>query len=168
MPGLTKVGVLTNVSNQSNLVQRQEIEAAAGKLALTLVPADVRAPNDLHPAFQALARESLRMVLVLQDSMFLSQRKRIALLAAAEKLPTMSSFREMVEDGGLMSYGIDLRENYRAAAFYVDRILRGEKPADLPVQFPTKFALVINLTTAKVLDLTVPPTLLARADEVIE
>jgi putative tryptophan/tyrosine transport system substrate-binding protein len=168
IPGLTRIGVLTNVGNQSNLVQRLEVETAAAKLALTLVPAEVRAPSDIHPAFQALVRENVRMVLVLQDAMFLSERKRIALLAAAAKLATMSSFREMVEDGGLMSYGIDLRENYRAAALYVGKILKGEKPADLPMQFLTKLALAINLTTAKALGFEVPPTLLGRADEVIE
>jgi putative tryptophan/tyrosine transport system substrate-binding protein len=168
IPGLSKVGLLINVSNPSNLVQRSEAESAAAKLAITLVGAEVRGPKEIYAALQVLARENVGMVLLLQDSMFLSERKRIALLAAAAKLPTMFSFREMVEDGGLISYGIDLREDYRAAALYVERILKGEKPADLPMQFQTMLSLTINLIAAKALGLEIPPTLLVRAEEVIE
>jgi putative ABC transport system substrate-binding protein len=108
------------------------------------------------------------MVLMLQDFMFLNERKRIALFAMAERLPTMFGFRENVEDGGLMSYGTDLRESWRRTASFIDKILKGAKPGDLPIEFPTKLELLINLTAAKALELTIPPTLLARADEVIE
>jgi ABC-type uncharacterized transport system substrate-binding protein len=100
--------------------------------------------------------------------MFVNARRQIATFALASRLPTVFSFREHVEDGGLISYGVDLRQNFRRAAYFVDRILKGAKPADLPVEFPTKVELVVNLTTAKALGLTVPDTLLARADEVIE
>src|SRR5262249_13442431 len=95
-------------------------------------------------------------------------RKRIALFAMAERLPTVFGFRENVEDGGLISYGVDLRDSSRRTASFVDKILKGEKPGELPIEFPTKLELLINLTTAKSLELTLPPTLLARADEVIE
>jgi putative tryptophan/tyrosine transport system substrate-binding protein len=100
--------------------------------------------------------------------MFLNERKRIALLAMAARLPTMFGLRQNVEDGGLMSYGIEIRESWRRTAAFVGKILRGARPGDLPLEFPTKLELVINLTAAKILGLTIPPTLLARADEVIE
>ena len=100
--------------------------------------------------------------------MFLNERKRIALFAIAERLPTMFGFRENVEDGGLMSYGTNLRESWRRTATFVDKILRGAKPADLPIEFPTKLQLIINLTAAKALGLEIPSTVLAGADEVIE
>ena len=129
---------------------------------------EIVSPDDLHAAFQRLAREHVKMVLMLQDFMFLNERKRIALFAMAERLPTMFGFRENVEDGGLMSYGTDLRESWRRTASFVDKILKGAKPGDLPIEFPTKLELLINLTAAKALELTIPPTLLARADEVIE
>jgi putative ABC transport system substrate-binding protein len=107
-------------------------------------------------------------VLVATETMALNERKRIATLAAAARLPAIYGYREHVEDGGLMSYGIVLRESWRRAAAFVDKILKGAKPGDLAVELPTKFELVINLKTAKALGLTIPPTLLARADEVIE
>jgi ABC-type uncharacterized transport system substrate-binding protein len=125
-------------------------------------------PDDLDAAFQLMGHERVGSVLVLQDPMFLNQRQRIATLAIAARLPTVFGFREHVEAGGLMSYGIDLGASFRRAADYVDKILKGTKPGDLPVELPTKFELVINLKTARVLGLEVPPTLLARADEAIE
>ena len=100
--------------------------------------------------------------------MFVNARRRIATFALASHLPTISIYREHVEDGGLISYGVDLRQNYWRAAYFVDKILKGAKPADLPIEFPTKVELVVNVTTAKAIGLTIPPTLLARADEVIE
>ena len=125
-------------------------------------------PDDLYDALQRLARERAKIALILQDSMFLNERKRIALFAMAERLPTMFGFRESVEDGGLMSYGTDLRESWRRTASFVDKILKGTKAGDLPIEFPTKVELLINLIAAKALGINVPPTLLARADEVIE
>ena len=129
---------------------------------------EVRLPDDLHAAFESFARDSTKIVLALTDAMFLNERKRIALFAMAVRLPTMFGSRENVVDGGLMSYGIDLRESWRRVAAFVDKILKGAKPGDLPIEFPTKLQLVINLTAAKALGLDVPATLLARADEVIE
>jgi len=133
-----------------------------------LLAAEVALPEDLYAAFQTLAREEVKAVLAPIDAMLLSERKRIALFAAAVHLPTVFTAREHVEDGGLMSYGVDVREAWRSTASFVDKILKGAKPGDLPIEFPTKLQLVINLTAAKAVGLTVPPQLLARADEVIE
>ena len=129
LPGLRKIGVLINVSNQTNSVQRREAEATAAALGLTIVPATVRTPNDIYPAFQALVQQGVRAVFVLQSTMFISERKRIALLALAAKLAIVSPFREIVEEGGLLSYGVDVGENNARSAVYVARILKGEKPA---------------------------------------
>jgi putative ABC transport system substrate-binding protein len=166
--GTAKMGMLVDAGFQAHAIHRRGAETAAAKLAIQIMPVEVRLPDDLDTAFQSLARERVDSVLVLQDPMFLTERRRIAMLALSARLPTMFGFREHVEAGGLMSYGIELRANYRRAAEYVDKILKGTKPADLPVELPTKFELVINLKTAKALGLDVPPTLLARADEVIE
>jgi putative ABC transport system substrate-binding protein len=168
LPSATRIGLLSNVSNATHVVFRRNAEAAAASFARKLVPVDVSAPDELDAAFQILARERVDSALVFQDGMFLSERRRIAALAAAARLPVMYGFREHVEDGGLMSYGIDLRENYRRGAIYVDKILKGAKPGDLPVELPTKLELVINLSTAKALGLTIPPSIMVRADEVIE
>jgi putative ABC transport system substrate-binding protein len=168
VPGARKIGLLVNPGNPGNAAQRSNVEAGAATLGIELVPLQARVPDDLHGAFENLAREKVAMVLTLVDAMLLNERKRIALLAAAARLPTMFGFRQHVEDGGLMSYGIELRESWRRSAGFVGKILNGAKPGDLPIEFPTKLELVINLTAAKVLGLKVPPTLLARADEVIE
>ncbi len=168
VPGASRIGMLVNMRNPSNAVQRRDAEAAAPALGIDLVPVDVRSPEDVDAAFQTLTRERSAFVLVLSDLIFVTGRRRIAEMAIAARLPTMYGLREFAEAGGLVSYGIDVRENWRRAAYFVDRILKGEKPADLPVELPTKFELVINLKTAKALGLTVPPSLLARADEVIE
>jgi putative tryptophan/tyrosine transport system substrate-binding protein len=168
VPGARKFGLLVNPGNPANAEQRRNVEAGAATLGIELISLEVRVPDDFHGAFENLAREKVAMVLTLADALNINERKRIALLAAAARLPTMFSFRQNVEDGGLMSYGIDLRENWRRTAAFVSKILKGAKPGDLPMEFPTKLELVINLTAAKVLGLTVPPTLLARADEVIE
>src|SRR5215510_7708984 len=168
VPGARKVGVLLNVNNPNNPPQRRNMEGAAHALGVELLPLEVALPDDIHGAFQTLAREKVKAVLVVIDGMLLSERKRIALFAVAGKLPTIFGAREHVEDGGLMSYGVDLRENWRRTATFVDKILKGAKPGDLPIEFPTKLQLMINLIAAKALGLDVPPTLLARADEVIE
>jgi ABC-type uncharacterized transport system substrate-binding protein len=166
--GAVKVGMLLNVGFQAHAVQRKGAEGAAAALAIKLMPVEVRLPDDLDAAFQSLARERVDGVLVLQDPMFLTERRRIAMLAIAARLPTIFGFREHVEAGGLMSYGIDLRANYRRAADYVDKILKGTKPGDLPVELPARFELVINLKTAKALGIDVPLHLQQLADEVIE
>lgn len=166
--GAGKIGVLGNLNEASNKLQWRETEAAAAKSGVALSLADVRAVDEIGPAFRKFASEHVGVVIVLGQVTFVTVRRQIAAFALAARLPTVYSFREHVEEGGLISYGINLRANYRRAAFYVDRILKGEKPADLPVEFPTKVELVVNLATAKALGLTIPPSLLARADEVIE
>jgi putative tryptophan/tyrosine transport system substrate-binding protein len=166
--GARKVGLLINPGNPSHLPQRRNMEGAAAKLGIELTILHAAVPDDLHAAFETLARERTAVVLAFNDALFLSERKRIGLLATAARLPTMFSFRQNVEDGGLMSYGVDLPESFRRTAGFVGEILKGARAGDLPVEFPTKLELVINLMVAKVLGLTVPPQLLARADEVIE
>jgi putative tryptophan/tyrosine transport system substrate-binding protein len=168
VPGATKIGLLIHSSNPIQPVFQRSLEVAANALGVELTVLEIVSPDDLHAAFQRLAREHVKMVLMLQDFMFLNERKRITLFAMAERLPTMFGFRENVEDGGLMSYGTNVRESWRRTASFVDKILKGTKPGDLPIEFPTKLELLINLTTAKALELTIPPTLLAHADEVIE
>ena len=166
--GAAKVGVLVNAGFQAHAIHRKGAEAAAAALAIKLVPVEVRRADDLDAAFQFLGRERVDGVLVLQDPMSLVERRRIAVLAIAGRLPTMFGFREHVEAGGLMSYGLDLRANFRRAADFVDKILKGTNPADLPVELATKLELVINLKTAKAIGLEIPPIMLTRADEVIE
>jgi putative ABC transport system substrate-binding protein len=168
VPSANKVGVLINVNNPNNPPQLRNVEVAAATLRVELVPLTIGMPDELHAAFQHLARDGVKIVLVPTDAMFLTERKRIALFAMAARLPTMFGSRENVEDGGLMSYGVDVRDSWRRTASFVDKILKGAKPGDLPVEFPTKLRLLINLTAAKALGLEVPPTVLARADEVIE
>jgi putative tryptophan/tyrosine transport system substrate-binding protein len=168
IPGATRIGLLVNPTNVSDLNQRQEMETVGAALAVKLIPVETRTPEDLDPVFPALARERVEVVIVLRDPLFFSQRRTIAAAALAARLPTLYPFREAVDDGGLISYGISLSQNFRRSADYVIKILKGAKPGDLPVEFPTKLELVINLPTAKALGLEVPRTLLARADEVIE
>ena len=168
IPGLIRLGMLVNVGSPVSVGQRPSIEMAAQASNLELIPLEVRAPDDLDPAFQASAREKAEALVVLPDSMFFSYRQRIAALAIAAKLPTIFGFRDFVDAGGLTSYGVNVRANHRRAAAYVVEILKGAKPGDLPVEFPTNLELIINIKTAKALGLTVPPSLLARADGVIE
>jgi putative ABC transport system substrate-binding protein len=168
VPGAARIGLLVNPTNVSDLNQRQEMETAGAAMAVKLIPVETRSPEDLDPILPALARERVDVVIVLRDPLFFTQRRTVAATALASRLPTIYAWREAVDDGGLISYGIDISQNFRRAADYVVKILKGAKPGDLPVEFPTKLELVINLPTAKALGLTVPPTLLARADEVIE
>jgi putative ABC transport system substrate-binding protein len=168
VPGANKIGLLDHSDNPTQSVFQRSLDVAVNALGVELNVLKIVSPDDLHTALQRLARERVKAVLVLPDFMFLNERKRIALFAVAERLPTMFGFRENVEDGGLMSYGTNVRESWRRTASFVDKILKGTKPGDLPIEFPTKLELLINLITAKALDLEIPPTLLARADEVIE
>ena len=168
IPGAKKIGLMVHSANPIAPALQRGLDASVNALGVQLTVLEVASADDLHAAFQRLARERVNVVLMLPDFMFLNERKRIALFAMAERLPTMSPFRENVEDGGLMSYGTNLRESWRRTASFVDKILKGAKPGDLPIEFPTKLELLINLTAAKALELTIPPTLLARADEVIE
>ena len=168
IPGAARVGLLVNPTNVSDLSQRQETESAAAAMGVKLLAIETRTPTDLDPVFSALTRERADVVIVLRDPLFFAHRRTITTAALAARLPTIYTIREAGDDGGLISYGINLPQSFRRAAEYVVKILKGAKPGDLPVEFPTKLELVINVPTAKALGLSVPPTLLARADEVIE
>src|SRR5712675_962522 len=169
-PGGNVTGLMSRIDD---LIGKQ-IELAAQlvpalvKLGVKLVSAEVREPNDLDTAFKLLSNEHVQAVVVLADAMLFQERQRVAELAAAARLPAVYGFRDHVDAGGLISYGVNYAENFRRAAIYVVKILKGAKPSDLPVEFPNKLELIINLKTAKALGLDIPPTLLARADEVIE
>ena len=168
LPGLARLAALVNVANPLHGPQWRETQAAAAEAAITLVPFELRNADQFEEAFAKFARERADALLVPPDVTFGTHRRRIADLALVARLPTIFFLRESTEDGGLVSYGPDQVESYRRAAGYVDKILKGAKPQDLPVERPIKIELVINLKTAKALGLTVPPSLLARADEVIE
>jgi putative ABC transport system substrate-binding protein len=168
LPGIARIGTLVNVENPLHVPQWRETETAAAQLAVALVRFDYRVPDDLERAFDQFERERVEAVLVAPDVTFVSLTGRIARLAANARLPTVFFSRVSVEFGGLLSYGPDLVENYRRAAVFVDKIIKGAKPADLPIERPTKIELVISLRTAKALGLNVPSSLIARADEVIE
>jgi putative ABC transport system substrate-binding protein len=168
LPGANSMGVLVDANNPSNMLQRREVEAAARKLGVSITAVDAHPVDEIGAAIQTFVGARASIVVVLASALFVNERRQIAAFALASRLPTIFNFREHVEDGGLMSYGIELRQNYRRSAYFVDRILKGEKPGNLPVEFPTKVELVVNVTTAKAIGLTIPPTLLARADEVIE
>jgi putative ABC transport system substrate-binding protein len=167
VPALRRLAILVNVGNPITLLDRGEVEAAAGTLGLTVVTVEIRGTEDIAPAFEALKARADALY-VPSDPLVITHQVRINTLALAARLPTMHGLREHVEAGGLMSYGPNFPDLWRRASNFVDKILRGAKPADIPVEQPTKFDLVINLTTAKTLGLDVPPSLLARADEVIE
>ncbi len=168
VPGLSRVAVLWDPATPSHRPGLNAIEVMAQALGLRLQTLAVPGVTEFDGAFAAMVRERAGAVVVLSTPLFMGGASRLAELALKHKLPTMFGPREHVEAGGLLSYSPDRADLYRRAATYVDRILRGEKPADLPVQQPTKFELVINLKTAKTLGIDVPPTLIARADEVIE
>jgi putative ABC transport system substrate-binding protein len=148
--------------------QVQEAQDAAPKVGVQLVILEVRSPAELDGAFAMMTREGVGAVLVEASSMLAANRSRVADLAVKHRLPTMGWFDSMVDAGILMSYNPSITEQYRRAAYFVDRILRGSKPVDLPVEQPTKFELTINAKTAKALTLTIPPSVLLRADRVIE
>jgi putative ABC transport system substrate-binding protein len=165
---LVWLGLIVNVSRSDILKDRQELESAGKRLGIKLISAEVRKPEDLGAAFQQLSDEHVQAVFVLADAMLFQERQRVAAFAAAARLPAVYGFRDHVDAGGLMSYGINYAENFRRAATYVVKILKGARPSDLPVEFPNKLELIINLKVAKALGLEIPPMLLARADEVIE
>jgi len=167
-PSVARIAILFNPDNSGNRRLATWATAAASKLAVEAVTAPLREPAEIEAAMTEWGHDPTYGLVVLPDPSTTSHRKLIVELAARHRLPTIHSLRAATADGGLMSYGVDLPELFRQAATYADRILKGDKPADLPVQLPTKFELVINLKTAKALGLTVPNTLLATADEVIE
>ena len=168
IPGVTKVGLLVNVANVGNQSQRREIEAAAAMGGVKIVAAEIREPDDLDGAFHLLANERVPVLITLRDSLTLSVPGRVVGLAAGTQLPTVYGFREFVVAGGLISYGVNLAASWKRIAVLVDKILKGERAGDIPVEFPTKLEMLINLKTAKTLGLTIPQTLLVAADEVIE
>ena len=168
VPGATRIGLVDDVNDPKAHPQGREIEAAAKDLEIKLTVAEVGAPTDIGSGYDALAAAGVEVVVVEQSNMLIATRKQIAEVAAAKKLPTVYGYREHVEAGGLVSYGVNLNSCFHRAGYYVDRILKGAKPSDLPVEFPTNIELAINLNTAKALGLKIPPTLLVRADEVIE
>jgi len=165
VPGARTIGMLVNAGNQSSLVHRRNVESAVGA-SIKFVPGDVHKPGDIDRAFEAFAREHVDLLLVPPDGLFVSESPRIVTLAAAARLPALYPYRELVEAGGLMSYGVDLRESWRRAATFVDKILKGAKPGDLPIEQPTN-ELVINKKAAQTLELTIPPAVLRRADQII-
>jgi putative ABC transport system substrate-binding protein len=168
VPGATRIGLVDDVTDPKAHPQRQEIEAAGRSLEIEIVPAEVRTAADIDAAYQALASAGVRVVVVEQSNMLVNASKTIAEAAASKRLPTVYGYREHVEAGGLVSYGINLDWCQHREAYYVDKILKGTKPSDLPIEFPTNVELVINLKTAKALGITVPSSLLVRADEAIE
>ena len=168
IPRLSRLGTFVNVTNPLHGPQLRETTGAAVTSGIDLLPVEIHSPDELAPAFEALAKERVEALAVPPDPVFNNFRGRIAELAAAMRMPAIYGFREHVEDGGLMSYGPDNRVNFHRAAAYVDKILKGAKPGDLPIEQPTKVELVINLKTAKALGLEIPAKLLALADEVIE
>jgi len=168
IPGLARIAVVLNLSNPTLVTQRKQIEVAARSLGFQPQFLDVRKPEDLGRAFDTAVKQRADAVHVGLDFLAQSNLGRIVDLAAKHRLPTIYSTRDFVDAGGLMAYGVSRLEIYRRAATYVDKIFKGAKPGDLPVEQPTKFELVINLKTARALGLTIPPSLLQRADQVIE
>jgi putative ABC transport system substrate-binding protein len=169
VPGITRVGVLWDADDPDAAIAFKEYEAAAPALKIQLQSLEVRGPNaDLEGSFQAAAKGRAKALITTRNPFLLRYPKRIAELAIKNRLPSMYEGSDFVEAGGLMSYTASDAENFRRAATYVDKILKGAKPADLPVQQPTKFELVINLKTAKQIGLTIPQSLLYRADKVIK
>ena len=168
IPGLSKGAVLWNSANPANSLAWRETESAGRKLGVALVSQEVRGPQDFETTFAAMSELHPDVLLVVQDALTLEHRKEIIDFTLQNKLPGMFVGKEWVEEGGLMSYGDRLPERYRRAADLVDKVLRGTKPADIPVEQPTTFELAVNLKTARAIGLTFPPTFLARADVVIE
>jgi putative ABC transport system substrate-binding protein len=167
-PTVTRIAVLWHPGTPSAAPGLKALEEPARRLRLELLPVGARGPAELERAFAAMARARAQGVIVLATPIFFGERQRLGELAIAHRLPTMFQIRDYAEAGGLMSYGADLADLYRRAAIPVDKILKGAKPGDIPIEQPTKFELVINLRTAKALGLTIPPSLLQRADQVIE
>ena len=168
MPGTSTIGLLTNSRDPKGAPQTPELEAAGQAVGLAILAADANRPEDIENALHELANKHVDVIIVLQTGMLVVNAPQIAASALAMRLPTVYGYREQVIAGGLISYGVDLRWCYHRSAYFVDKILHGTPPGDLPIEFPTQFPLTVNTRTAKELGLTIPPTLLARADEVIE
>src|SRR5262249_49200541 len=167
VPGWRRLAMMVHVGVSNVVMEMGEVQAAGRTLGLDVVVLEIRRAEDISPAIEALQGRA-DAIYVQSDPLFTSNRVRLNSLALSARWPTIHGTREQVEAGGLISYGTNLMDLFRRSGDFVDKILRGTKPGDLPVEQPTKFDFVINLTTAKALGLEVPPTLLARADEVIE
>ena len=168
VPKASRVGIVWNPANQSSSPVVKKIEVLAPPLGLRLTPQPVQGPVDIDAAFATLVRDRVAALIIVTDPFLAAHRDQILRLAAANRIPTIAGVRYFVEPGGLMYYGPNFFDLFRRAAYFVDKILKGAKPADLPIEQPTKFELVINQKTAKTLGLTIPPSLLLRADQVIE
>jgi putative ABC transport system substrate-binding protein len=168
IPGAAKIGLIGNVNDPKAVPQRDELVAAARKLGVVMTIPKIESPDDLSGAIEALKRERVDIVIILQTTMLLGQRQRLAKLFAESRLPTVYGYREHVDEGGLASYGVNLAWCWRHVAIYVRKILEGANPGDLPIEFPPRLQMVINLKRAKDLGLVIAPSLLARADEIIE
>jgi putative tryptophan/tyrosine transport system substrate-binding protein len=168
VPKASRVGIIWNPANQSSSPIVKKIEVLAPPLGLRLTPQPVEGPVDIDAAFATLVRNRVAALIIVTDPFLAAHRDQILRLAASGHIATVAGVRYCVEPGGLLYYGPNFFDLFRRAAYFVDKILKGAKPADLPVEQPTKFELVINLKTAKALGLTIPPSLLARADQVIE
>ena len=167
IPGLRRLAILANVANVAVVLEMRDAQAAARSLGYEVITMEIRQAEDIAPAFETLGDRADAIYIVI-DALVFTNRASINALALNARLPTMSGNRESIAAGGLISYGPNFPELFRRAADYIDKILRGTRPADIPVEQPAKFDLVVNLKTAKALGLTVPPPLLTRADEVIE
>jgi putative tryptophan/tyrosine transport system substrate-binding protein len=168
LPKLSRVTVLWNSANVGMRLRVQETERAAPALGVTLQSVTVQSPDDFDGVFAAMSKDRPESLLVMADTVTASNSRRVVEFAARNRVPAIYEARNFVDAGGLMSYGLDFVDHYRRAAYYVDKVLKGVRPADLPVEQPTKFELVINLKSAKALGLTIPQSLLLRADQVIE
>jgi putative ABC transport system substrate-binding protein len=168
VPGLSSVAVMSNVENPQSQMELSEMQSAAGRLDLRLHSVPISADTSIEDALEKIKKEPVQALIVVTDAILDSQRRQILDWTAGNRLPAMYPYREFPEAGGLISYAPNARDLFRRAASYVDRILKGANPGDLPVEQPTKFELIINLKTAKALGLTMPDKLLATADEVIE
>ncbi len=167
VPRLSRVAVLASSTTPGNAQQLKETELAARALGVQLQFLNVRGAKDIEPAFRGASKERADAILVLQSPVFVNERTQLTELAVKSRLPAIYDRREFVDDGGLICYGTNFTDLSHRAATYVDKILKGAKPADLPVEQPTKFELIINLKAAKQIGLTIPPNVLARADKVI-
>jgi putative ABC transport system substrate-binding protein len=168
VPKLSRVAVLVNSANRGGVAQLERIQSVAQKARVVLLRVDARDAQEIEKAFSAMTSWKAGGVIVVRDGFFIQQSRQIAVLAAKNRLPSIAPIREYAESGGLMSYGQDIADGFRLAAVYVDKIFKGLKPGDLPVEQPTKFELIINGKTAKTLGLKIPQTLLVLADTVIE